>query len=153
MVGMHTSGFDRLVKALDEYAGARPGLEVVIQSGSSSYQPTHAKDFAYKESLQEEIQRADLVVSHGSVGFFDAVKLGKRLIVVPRRSEFGEHIDDHQVGFAQIFSLRYGFPVVLDIADLGGMLDKVSQEPPPQAFPIGVATGLHSELSRFLATL
>lgn len=153
MVGMHTSGFDRLVKALDEYAGNRPEAEVVIQSGSGRYVPVHARAFGFKDSLKAEIEQADLVISHGSIGFFDALRLGKRLIVVPRLARFGEIIDDHQVGFAQACSISYGFPVVLEISELAATLDRIASEPAPSAIMVGKPTGLHRELAAYLAGL
>lgn len=152
MVGMHTSGFDRLVEALDRYAGRHPELEVVVQSGHGRYRPGHARAFAFKDGLAEDIGRADVVVSQGSVGFFDALRLGKRLVVVPRQARFGEAIDDHQVDFARGMARRHGFPVVLDIAGLEEALDAVRSAPPPAPVPLGAPTGLHRDLRAFLAS-
>ena len=45
-VGTHTQGFDRLVRALDEWAGTTSEL-VVIQAGSSLYEPRHADWFHF----------------------------------------------------------------------------------------------------------
>jgi UDP-N-acetylglucosamine transferase subunit ALG13 len=151
MVGMHTSGFDRLVRALDEYAGLRAPVDMTIQLGHGRYRPANARWFEFKDSLGEDLAAADLVVSQGSVGFFDALGLGRRLVVVPRQARFGEAMDDHQIGFSQGFSRRYGFPVVLDVADLGAALDRVRAGPPPDPIPIGSPTGLHRDLRAYLA--
>lgn len=153
MVGTHSTGFDRLVAALDEYARLHPGEEVVIQAGNGLHRPLHARTFAFKASLKEDIARADLVVSQGSIGFLEALELGKRLVVVPRLARFGEAIDDHQVLFAQNFSRRFGFPVVLDIAELGTALERAATGPAPASIRAGEPTGLHRDLSAYLEGL
>ena len=39
-----------------------------------------------------------ILITHGGAGtVIDAVKRGKRTIVVPRLSKYREHIDDHQM--------------------------------------------------------
>lgn len=152
MVGMHTTGFDRLVRALDDYAGAR-SVEVVIQAGSGAYRTRHARCYPYKDRLAEDIGRADLVVSHGSVGFLEAIRMGKRLVVAPRLARYGEAIDDHQVAFSRSCARRFGFPVVLDMGELPAVLDSASASPPPPAVPAGGPTGLHRELAAYLSSL
>lgn len=153
MVGMHTAGFDRLVKALDEYAARHPERDVLIQKGSSPYQPRYARSFDFKPHLRDEIAAAEAVVSQGSVGFLDALRAGKRLVVAPRLARFGEIIDDHQVRFAQSFSARYGFPVVSDMAALESALEGALRGPAPKAMEAQAPTGLQKELERYLARL
>ena len=153
MTGMHTSGFDRLVRALDGYALEHPDRDVLIQAGSSKYRPRKAGAFAYKADLREEIDAADIVVSQGSIGFLDALRLGKRLVVVPRLERFGEAIDDHQVAFSRSFSARYGFPVVMEISDLGRAIDQAATGPAPRAILFESASPLHGELAAYLAGL
>lgn len=150
MVGMHSAGFDRLVEALDAYAGRHPEAEVVIQAGSSRYRPRHARAFAFKTDLDAELAAAGLVVSHGSIGFLDALRRGKRLVVVPRLARFGEVIDDHQVRFSERFGMRYGFPVVLDVAGLDAAIGGALASPAPAPIGAAVETGLHKELRAYL---
>lgn len=153
MVGMHTSGFDRLVQALDAYSATWPQLKVLIQIGSSKYQPRHALAFKFKEDIQEDIRMADIVVSHGSVGILDALRQRKHLIVVPRQSRYGECIDDHQIPFSLALSARAGFPVITDIADLGATLDALKVSQPPKPFEMQSPTRLFDELDCYLRNL
>lgn len=48
---------------------------------------------------------ADVVVIHGGVGTIRAaLSMKKRVVVVPRRSIYGEHVDDHQMEIVSAFA-------------------------------------------------
>jgi UDP-N-acetylglucosamine transferase subunit ALG13 len=50
----------------------------------------------------EHIRDADLLIMHAGAGaIMHAVEAGKVPVVMPRRAAFGEHVNDHQVEFAQ----------------------------------------------------
>ncbi len=123
-VGTHEDPFNRLVQALDELKLA--GLiedEVVIQSGWSTY-PARAcrlhEQLPFDE-LQSLMADARIVITHGGpASIMQALAHGKVPVVVPRQSGFGEHVDDHQVRFAQRLSDRV--LVVIDIAELEAVL-------------------------------
>lgn len=43
-----------------------------------------------------------MLITHGGAGtMVNAVKRGKRVIVVPRLARYGEHVDDHQLELAK----------------------------------------------------
>lgn len=46
-----------------------------------------------------------------------AITHGKKPIVVPRQEKFGEHVNDHQLEFAQQVSERFESIVVVDKID------------------------------------
>lgn len=124
-VGTHDQPFSRLVKAMDEVA-AELGERVVIQLGPDTYMPRHAEhvSFVSREEADAYIHEARLVVSHGGCGIVStAIKLGKPLVVVPRRRQYGEHIDDHQVELARALDGREGIRVVYDERSLRSAMD------------------------------
>lgn len=44
------------------------------------------------------MSKAEIVITHGGTGaIIGAVKKGKKVIAVPRRAKYGEHVDDHQL--------------------------------------------------------
>jgi len=46
--------------------------------------------------------KAELVILHGGAGsVINAIRAGQVPVIVPRRAEFAEHINNHQVEFAQ----------------------------------------------------
>ena len=95
-----TEPFDRLLRAL----GSLTEQELVVQCGDSRARPDRATcvDYVSFDELVGYMRAATVVVSHAGVGtIMAAVREGKRPIVVPRRSIFGEAVDDHQVELAR----------------------------------------------------
>ena len=104
-VGTHTQGFPRLVKKMDEIA-ARIKEQVIMQIGTTDYVPRHASFFRISDEKQIEsyVRKARLIVTHAGAGsIISSLNQGKIPIVVPRRKEFHEHVDDHQVEMARAF--------------------------------------------------
>jgi UDP-N-acetylglucosamine transferase subunit ALG13 len=106
-VGSDHHPFDRLMEwcgSLDPIMDGRPGF---IQHGPS-WLPKGwdgASFITYPEMLQH-IRNARVVVSHGGPATVAiCLALGKRPIVLPRLSQLGEVVDDHQVAFAERLAL------------------------------------------------
>ena len=80
--------------------------DVFAQIGYSDYIP---KNFSYKKFLDRdefsnEMEKANIVITHGGTGaIIGAVKKGKKVIAVPRRAKYGEHVDDHQLQLIKQF--------------------------------------------------
>jgi len=95
--------FDRLVSVADAVAEACDD-EVLVQGGRSECRFTHARlvDFLPYEELLAVIAHARIVVTHAGVGSI-LLALGQKRspIVVPRRKQFGEAVDDHQLIFGR----------------------------------------------------
>lgn len=106
-VGTQKFKFDRMLKLLDEYA--KEHRKIFAQTGSSDYVPKYYehKAFLDKESFEKCINGAELVITHGGVGtILSALKAEKPVIVIPRLSKYGEHIDDHQLEIAEAFERK-----------------------------------------------
>lgn len=129
-VGTHEQQFDRLVRAVDEYAAAS-GEEVFVQTGYSTYEPRHCEwsRLAPFEEMRERMERADVVVTHGGPSsFIEAMAVGKVPVVVPRREEFGEHVNDHQADFVRFVAERQGGIVpVYDVAELPEAIERARE--------------------------
>lgn len=101
-LGSQKFQFNRLLKAVDELCekGTVDAADVFAQIGYSDYLP---KNFSYKKFLNRdefsaEMSKAEIVITHGGTGaIIGAVKKGKKVIAVPRRAKYGEHVDDHQL--------------------------------------------------------
>ena len=125
-VGTHEQPFDRLVSYMDEWAGCHKE-KVVIQTGYSTYEPLNCKwkkMFTYQEMVKG-VEKARVVITHGGPSsFFMPLQLGKVPIVVPRKKEFNEHVNDHQVEFChQMAERQKNIIVIDDIKELGDILD------------------------------
>ncbi len=120
-VGTHEQPFDRLVKCIDDLK--RDGIiqeDVTIQTGYSTYEPrycTWQKLYPYQDMIRL-VDEARIVISHGGPSsFIMPLQVGKTPIVVPRRYEFNEHVNDHQVSFAKEVAERMGTIIVVDDID------------------------------------
>ncbi len=113
-VGTHPGQFDRLVKRMDEIA---PFLKekVVIQKGFTDYVPRHADSFAFTDDMEGYYSKARLVISQAATTVIEFALHQKPLIIVPRQKRFGEHINDHQVEFAEYFAQKTGVLCVMKI--------------------------------------
>ena len=107
-VGSQKFQFDRLLKALDGFvfAGSIQD-EIFAQTGYSTYEPKHYSHRRFLDRVQfgQKMTTSDAVITHGGTGaIIGAVKLGKKVLAVPRRAEHGEHVDDHQIELVRQFA-------------------------------------------------
>ena len=133
--------FDRLVRAVDAWAGAHPETRVFAQIGPSDYVPEHmewAKSIEPPE-FAERFAAANVLVGHAGMGtILSCLENEKRLVVMPRMARYQEHRNDHQLATAKCFShlkhvkVAYGEAELHDclehLMDLkpGGRIDKVA---------------------------
>lgn len=117
--------FDRLIRAMDDWAGQTGRGDVVAQIGDGSYLPQHmAHDRRITQTaFSARVAEAQLVVSHAGMGtVITAGRAGRPLVLLPRRREWGEHNTDHQVATANWLSGKPGIFVAEREADLAGKI-------------------------------
>ena len=145
--------FDRLVRAIDDWAADRDGeVEVFAQVGESTYVPhTIAwKHFVDGEDFDAHFGGADLIVAHAGMGtILTALERGLRLIVMPRRAALGEHRNDHQVATANRLLELGQVDVAFDEVELIRRLDESDAQ---RRRPIGsrASDSLIDALSTFI---
>jgi len=130
-VGTDHHPFDRLVQWVDTWCLRHPGLEVVVQHGTAR-PPARAHGVALlsADEFRATLARADAVVCAGGPGaIMEARAVGIRPIVVPRRADLGEHVDDHQRAFAVFMADRGAVDLVEDAPALVAALDAVVVDP------------------------
>ncbi len=123
--------FDRLIRALDEWARDHAHSEVFAQIGQTTYQPKHMQwsRTITPDQFQSYVAESDVVVAHAGMGtIISAVELGKRVVVMPRREALGEHRNDHQLDTANRFSHLQGLSVVHDGVQLARVLARPSED-------------------------
>ena len=84
------------------------------------------------------VDEARIVITHGGPSsFIMPLQVGKTPIVVPRRHEFNEHVNDHQVSFSKSVAERMGTIIVVeDMEKLGEAITKYDD----------IVSGMDSEL-------
>lgn len=128
-VGTHEQSFNRLVEKVDMLIQDNIITdEVVMQIGYSSYLPRFCETkeiIAYNE-MQDLIKKSDIIICHGGPStYMEALSLEKKVIVVPRLRQFGEHVNNHQLEFLEkINKIGFNIPYITDINLLGVEIQK-----------------------------
>lgn len=144
-VGTHYMGFERLIKKMDEIAGEITE-KVLMQVGSTEYEPVNAEWFKYKEidELYGIYKSANIIVAHAGAGtLLDALKFQKSIVAVPRLKIMGEHIDDQQLELSEALENSGKVIAVYEIENLGDVL-KNAKKPKEHSFKV------NKDLSIFL---
>lgn len=118
--------FDRLIKAVDEWAGKHRDEEVFAQIGPTDFRPQHLEyaDFLSPQRARQLMQEADVIVGHAGMGtILTALQYRKPLIMVPRKADLGEHRNDHQMATAKWFERTPGILVAWNEVELASRLD------------------------------
>ncbi|NKN40664.1 glycosyltransferase [Streptococcus alactolyticus] len=128
-VGTHEQPFNRLIEEVDCLKKENIITEdVFVQIGFSSYEPKFCQwsRLISFDQMSEFMQKADIIITHGGPAtFMSAIAKGKKPIVVPRQEKYGEHVNDHQLDFAQHVKERYNsIEVVTEISELGNYLNR-----------------------------
>lgn len=98
-------------RALQSVATAVPDdVAVRYQTGSTPIPetlPGLARAWWPYGELRSAASDADVIVTHGGVGaLLLALRNGQRPVVIPRLSDHGEHVDDHQLELARDLAAR-----------------------------------------------
>jgi UDP-N-acetylglucosamine transferase subunit ALG13 len=119
--------FDRLVQAVDDWAGRHPDEEVFAQIGPArAWSPRHMQHARFLPPAQADglMKRADVIVAHAGMGsVLNAMALQRPIVIVPRRAALGEHRNDHQVATARWLEERPGVFVAWEETAVAGLLD------------------------------
>lgn len=146
--------FDRLVSAVDNWAGARGRTDVYAQIGETAAVPKHIRwtRFSRPDEFRGLVQSADVVVAHAGMGsILTALELGKPVIVLPRRGAFRETRNDHQIATARELGAQGLVSVAWDERELIALLDtKLNDIEAPERISEHATGALCSALQSFI---
>lgn len=123
--------FDRLVRAVDQWAAAHPATPVFGQLGAMTATSHRPASFEWAEFIdatryQQLVEDCDAIVAHAGMGsIISALTYGKPLLIMPRRAALGEHRNEHQWATAEKFAARAGVHVAWEEAEVGPLLDNI----------------------------
>ena len=127
-LGTHPQQFNRLLEKIDSLLEEKKlKAEVFAQSGNSTYNPKHfrCKKFLPSHEFEQEFKKADIAITHGGAGsIISALRHSKPLVIVPRRKEYNEHTDNHQLDLALALDKRGKAIAVLELEKLGAAIKK-----------------------------
>lgn len=123
-VGTHTQQFDRLLSAADQLAEkSGPRFEFFAQTGHSGFHPKNMgwKNFLGEHEFEEKILESSVVIGHAGAGLIiSAVSKHKKVIIMPRLKEFGEHTNSHQLDLARHLAEKKKVLAAFDEKSLAG---------------------------------
>lgn len=146
--------FDRLVRAVDEWAGACGRNDVFAQIGDSDYRPQHfeSRPFLPPEDFRERFAAASVIVSHAGMGtVIGALEAGKPILILPRRAALREQRNDHQLATAERLRGRPGVSVAMDEDELRSKLGAIDALPAAERIAASAAPELLDALRAFVA--
>ncbi|WP_196802741.1 glycosyltransferase [Paenarthrobacter nicotinovorans] len=103
-MGTHEQPFQRLLDAMVEFVRSNHDVDVVVQYGVGKW-PAHldtvAVDYFSHDDMQLQLLKADILITQASPGnVFGALSAGAWPLVLGRTKALREHVDDHQIHFA-----------------------------------------------------
>lgn len=126
-IGTHEP-FDRMVRAVDEWAGAS-GAEVfgqIPEFGETGYVPRHFSHVTLLKpaDFEEKVRASDFVVAHAGIGcIISALRNERPVLIMPRRGHLRETRNDHQYATAMRLKDTPGITVAVDENELPHRLD------------------------------
>ncbi len=127
-LGTQDKSFQRLLEAIDKQI--EKGVikdEVIVQAGHTKYDSNNMQifDFMPNCELQKLMKKCDILITHGGVGSItEGLKLGKKVIAVPRLAKYKEHTNDHQLQIIEQFSRRGYLIALKDLNRFASVLKK-----------------------------
>ena len=159
-IGTHEDQFDRLITTVDDLVATGAITEPVIMQTGSSQPPRHCEwhEMMSFDDVQATMTAARVVITHGGPAtIMQVFALGKIPVVVPRNPDFGEHVDGHQLDFAEHLSDRV--IVVHDVAELAdiladypGAIAHLPDPEPPASRIEHFSARLETEITQLLTT-
>lgn len=122
--------FDRMVRAVDDWAGRRGRQDVFAQIGPTDWRPTHVTwtQFLEPPEFAERVKEAEVIIAHAGMGsIITAMTTGKPILVMPRRGDLRETRNDHQIATAKRFRELGRVAVAFDESELNERLDSLDE--------------------------
>jgi UDP-N-acetylglucosamine transferase subunit ALG13 len=149
LLGTFPRPFPRLLDMVETCIGGRT---VIVQAGVTPYRRSEllVVDYLAEDALAQLIRGAKTVITHAGIGSVcTCLANGKVPIVVPREARLFEHVDDHQIPFAnQIGSL--GLAIVATNPDELSVALRREQAP---RISFGEVRDLSHELTDYLGSV
>ena len=139
MLGTQDNSFHRLLEEVDKLIKKKVIQEKVIaQVGHTKYESKNMEifDLLPKEELEKYQKQASLIITHGGAGsIITSLKLGKKVIAVPRKHEYGEHVNNHQEEIVTMFNQKGYIIGINDVKELRQAIKKAKDFIPEKYKP------------------
>ena len=120
--------FDRLVRAVDRWAGEVGRTDVFAQIGRTALRPRFMRyaEFLEPTDFHKACLSSAVIVSHAGMGtLLTALQHNKPLLVMPRLASLGEQRNEHQLATARRLMAKRGIAVAFDDEELLARLARI----------------------------
>lgn len=128
LLGTQNNSFVRLLNEIEKCIDSGTiKEEVIAQIGNTSYSTEKMliKKFCPQEEIEELIDKANLIITHGGVGsIITCLKKEKKVIAVPRLKKYKEHVNNHQVQIVDIMDEK-GY--IIGVKNLNDLSEKIKE--------------------------
>ena len=129
MLGTQNNSFHRLLEEIERLIKKGKIKEkVIVQAGYTKYQSSNMEIFNLipQKQLEEYQKEANLIITHGGVGsIISSLKMGKKVIAVPRLHQYGEHVNDHQKQIVKTFAEEGYIIGINEVSELEKAIEKI----------------------------
>lgn len=125
----HQMPFDRMIKAIDEWAEQHGRNDIFAQIGDAAYTPKHIEwvRTLVPAEFSQRVETADAIVAHAGMGtILTAMQNGTPILVMPRTAARNETRNDHQIATAKRFLEMGRVHVAMDELELPEKLDQLA---------------------------
>ena len=134
LLGTQKNEFNRLLQAIEKNIKEGNIKEkVIVQAGCTKFSTDLMEvfDLIPKEDIEELKKKARIIITHGGVGsILSCVKLGKKVIAVPRLAKYNEHVNEHQRQLVEKFNKEGYIIGVENLEKLSEALNKIENFTP-----------------------
>ncbi len=122
LLGTQNNSFYRLLEEIDKLIDKNIVNEkVIVQAGYTKYETANMEilDLLPKDELEKYQEKADYIITHGGVGsIISSIKKGKKVIAIPRKHEYEEHVNNHQEEIVKLFNQKGYILGINDVSEL-----------------------------------
>ncbi|WP_332237872.1 PssE/Cps14G family polysaccharide biosynthesis glycosyltransferase [Sporolactobacillus sp. KGMB 08714] len=128
-LGTQNFAMDRVIKEIDHLIekGFLNSNEVIIQCGASK-PSRHAVTYKFinENEFNQYLIACDILITHaGTSSIIKGLRAGKKVIVIPREKDRGEHVDNHQFEIAEVFGSQNYVLVIKNVQQLEESIKKI----------------------------
>lgn len=131
MLGTQNNSFHRLLEEVEKCIENKVIKEdVIVQAGGTKFYSEKMKifDLISNDELTKYMVQASFIICHGGVGsIVSSIKLGKKVIAVPRYKKYGEHVNDHQEQIVESFNQQGYIKGIHGVEDLSKSISEINE--------------------------
>ena len=129
LLGTQNNSFHRLLEEIEKLKKqGKINQEIMVQAGYTKYKSDYMQifDFASKEDLEKLNEKAEYIITHGGVASIQTdIRIGKKVIAVPRLHEYQEHVNDHQKEIVNLFADKGYIIGISGVEELEQAIEKI----------------------------